>query len=178
MAQTFVISDTHFYHKNIIKYCNRPFKDELHMNEVLIENWNSVIKEYDLVIHVGDFIFGDQIKADKIIRRLKGRIHLIRGNHDKKLWNFFNNEWPNKIVALENDYYHSHKGLIWFSHYPEDVINGVTKNNTLICGVDFHIHGHIHDNVTNDPTKFNASVEQIGYKPVLLGDIISQFGNK
>lgn len=39
---TFFTSDTHFGHANIINLCNRPFKDVNHMNDMLVENWNSV----------------------------------------------------------------------------------------------------------------------------------------
>jgi len=72
-------SDTHFDHENIIKYCNRPFKDVNHMNESMIENWNNTVNDTDTVMHLGDFSF----KSDKFINRLNGNITLIKGNHDK-----------------------------------------------------------------------------------------------
>ena len=50
-------SDLHLGHGNIIKYCNRPFKDIEHMNRALIDNWNSRVKLNDVVFHVGDFCF-------------------------------------------------------------------------------------------------------------------------
>lgn len=49
-------SDTHFYHKNIIKYCNRLFKDEIDMNNKLIDNWNSIVTHNDTVYHLGDYV--------------------------------------------------------------------------------------------------------------------------
>lgn len=42
-SRVFFTSDTHFNHTNIIRFCNRPFKDVTHMNETIIANWNSVV---------------------------------------------------------------------------------------------------------------------------------------
>ena len=79
----FIISDTHFFHNNILKY-NRPqFKSVEEMNEKLIEQWNSIISKNDRVFHLGDFAFGQDLNAiEQIINRLNGSIYLMIGNHD------------------------------------------------------------------------------------------------
>jgi len=56
-------ADDHFGHGNIIKYCNRPFKDSNDMNSSLIRNWNQRVKPEDTVFHVGDFCFQETTKA-------------------------------------------------------------------------------------------------------------------
>ena len=54
-SKVFFTSDTHFYHGNIIRFCNRPFKDVETMNETIISNWNNTVGQDDIVFHLGDF---------------------------------------------------------------------------------------------------------------------------
>jgi len=77
-------SDTHFFHENILRYCNRPFRDVTEMNDVLVKNWNETVPEDGVVFHLGDFAFGDSHEWNDILSRLNGRIYLILGNHDMK----------------------------------------------------------------------------------------------
>ena len=75
-------SDQHFYHKNILKFCQgraNLWNDVDEMNEGLIENWNSVVNDDDTVFSLGDICFGNI----DIVNRLKGKIVLVQGNHDK-----------------------------------------------------------------------------------------------
>lgn len=81
-SNTWVVSDTHFWHENIIKYCNRPYANAQEMNEDLIAKWNARLKENDIVWHLGDFCFGCKEHITEIVPRLNGRINLVLGNHD------------------------------------------------------------------------------------------------
>ena len=75
----FIISDTHFNHQNIIKYCDRPFKDETHMNKVLIHNWNRVVGKNDVVIHLGDVALSSANKSIDVLKdSIKHRGSTIR----------------------------------------------------------------------------------------------------
>lgn len=76
-------SDTHYFHKNVIEFCNRPFKDLDEMHEQLINRYNSKVKDGDTCIFVGDFSFGGAIQTKSILEQLNGIKILVRGNHDK-----------------------------------------------------------------------------------------------
>ena len=76
-------ADEHYDHKNIIKFCDRPFFDVEEMNETLIRNHNEVVQEDDTVIHAGDFALTSKKRAGEIIQQLKGNHIFLQGSHDK-----------------------------------------------------------------------------------------------
>jgi len=141
-----LISDTHFYHKNIIKYCGRPFIDVFDMNKKLIENWNNKVKKDDIVIHLGDF--GRKNIFD-IRKQLNGTIFLIRGNHDNDV-----REEDGFIIVEGN----IKIGKYILSHHPLEESDGL-----------INVHGHIHEK--ESLSGINISVERIGYEPISFGDL-------
>lgn len=125
----FFISDTHFFHLNILKYANRPFNDINHMNEVLVNNWNSVVSAEDTVYHLGDFALGDKSRWDSVTSRLLGRKVLITGNHDAVFMGNKENYRDKYRHLYESfDEVHHNKRGVWLddgtivdlSHYPYD----------------------------------------------------------
>ena len=80
----FFTSDHHFYHRNVIGYCNRPFKTVEEMNKVFIDNWNKVVNDIDEVYYLGDFSFGTIDQTKELLSVLKGKKYLIIGSHDKQ----------------------------------------------------------------------------------------------
>ena len=80
---TFFTSDLHVGHRNIIKYCQRPWVAVTAMDEALVTNWNSVVKPDDTVWNLGDFAFGTSPgHANDCFCQLNGEHHFIMGNHD------------------------------------------------------------------------------------------------
>ena len=153
---TFIIADTHFNHKNIIDYCNRPFTDVNDMNTILIRNWNSVVKNDDIVYHLGDFALGNLDVVKHFRAKLNGKIYLIKGNHDgyniKRYYEAGFDRVYDKPILLENQYILSHK--------PVPITNDITYVN---------IYGHVHnDSQYKDFTKntYCVSCERTDYKPI------------
>lgn len=164
----YFISDTHFCSDNIIRYCNRPFKDAADMNEQLIANWNSVVKPEDTVYHLGDFVMHDSENIPPILERLNGVIVLVRGNHDTRRKLEVISRYPEKVIVKDIAYI-PYKGLFFVaSHFPmtnEDFLDMVTKDNSEVVVV----HGHVHDKVpffTQHGHSFNVSCDVTAFTPV------------
>ena len=79
----FFTSDLHLGHENCIRLCNRPFSSIEEMDETLIENWNHKVTGKDTVYILGDLIYRSQKPPEEYLRRLRGKKHLILGNHDR-----------------------------------------------------------------------------------------------
>lgn len=78
-------ADHHFGHKNIIKYCDRPFTSVDQMNSFMIDEWNKDATDEDIIIHHGDFCFKyTKEETKELLSSLKGKKFLIMGNHDKR----------------------------------------------------------------------------------------------
>lgn len=81
----FFTSDTHFFHRNIIKYCHRPFASPDEMNRAIVAIWNRQVGRNDRVYHLGDVSFGGLSETFQLLAQLNGEICLISGNHDDAL---------------------------------------------------------------------------------------------
>ena len=75
----FFTSDLHFGHKNILKYCNRPWNSVEEMDEGLIQNWNNTVGKDDIIFNLGDFAFASNQRWRELISRLNGKHYLILG---------------------------------------------------------------------------------------------------
>ncbi len=167
MSKLFLTADLHLGHANIIKYCDRPFKDIDTMNNTLINNWNSRVKPEDEVIIIGDWCFknspggkegeGVQANAQHWESLMNGHKVFIRGNHDK------NNSVKSKIVSLV--LYYSNN-TIFCIHDPQ------FYNNRYEINFVGHVHNNwkykvtVHDNIV----LINIGVDVWKFAPVEIGE--------
>ena len=125
------ISDTHFGHKNVIEYSQRPFKSVKQMDDTMIARWNRNVKDDDQVFMLGDFgLVGINYLTD-VLHSLNGNKILIRGNHDGSIEKMrrigFDCVVDGAIVTIEGY-------EVLLSHYPN-----LFENEQL------RLHGHIHE---------------------------------
>lgn len=168
--EKFFISDTHFFHTNILKFLDkdgnriRPFQSVEEMHEIMIERWNKNIKPTDYVYHLGDVAFGihtHRSQFNSLMHRLNGHKRLTVGNHDKfkdpDLFTHFD-----KVEFWKGFKEHNFTA----THFP-------LRLDSLRDG-KFCVHGHTHQNVMEDPHYINVCVEVRDYTPVHLDTIIAE----
>lgn len=179
--KTYFISDTHFHHKNILRY--EPsrldaLKDFLGVDlgsftddeenqeallkahdDMLIKNWNDVVKGDDFVWFLGDLCCCGKERAREITSRLNGRKRMIKGNHD--VWS--------------DDFYRS-LGFEYVSKYPVVLKKKFILSHAPLDNEStqfYNIYGHIHlEHCKHIPTKTDFSqcvcVERQNFKPIRI----------
>jgi calcineurin-like phosphoesterase family protein len=168
MKEIFLTADLHLGHEKTACVFTRedgtklrPFESAEHQDEVLVQNWNAVVKTTDKVYVLGDVAM--KAKDLKTMLRLNGDKVLVAGNHDifgaKELLKYFRDVRAYHVMDK-----------ILFSHIPvhADSIGRFRAN----------IHGHLHERVVllpcgkPDPRYLCVSVEQTGFTPVNYSEVL------
>lgn len=165
------ISDLHFGHANVIKFDSRPFRDVEEMDRCMIERWNGKVGDDDDVWIVGDFCHRSSKDPGWYLKQLKGRKHLIIGNHDNVILQ--NKESQRHFESIEKTGFVKDDGKqIILYHYP------IAEWKYMRHG-SWHVYGHLH-NRRNDTFEFmktreralNAGAAINHYIPVSFSELL------
>ena len=163
-GKIFLFSDAHFDHKNIIRYCHRPFHSTREMNQTLLENWCNSVKEKDEVYFLGDMSYGrNRRPIDYWLSRVTGEISYIRGNHDTDI--------INQATVIHSHYeiqYNNYQFLLMHDpHRPNGyegwIIHGDKHNNNL---KEFPF-------INQKNKTVNVCAELVDYTPLEINKLIS-----
>lgn len=172
----FFASDHHFHHKNILTFKNqddtplRVFDDVDHMNEIMVQRHNSVVKPNDKVYFVGDVSMSRNAKGLEILGRMNGEKVLVKGNHD---------------LCTLNQYLKYFKDVRGSHQFDGMILTHIPIHPESLARWGVNVHGHLHNNIVMhrgfagkpiepDRRYFNVSMERINYTPISLEEVKKQ----
>ena len=159
--QYWFTADQHYDHENIIKYCDRPFKTIEEMNETLIANHNAVVAKEDVVVHAGDFTWGNATRAKELIRRLHGNPIFLRGSHDHWLPGKAHEIWEKRLYGQP----------IVVCHYAMRVWASSHYNS-------WQLYGHSHGCLEPQGKQYDVGVDNNNFFPVSFNEICDIMKNR
>lgn len=145
------------------------------MDKILINNWNSVVKNNDRVFMLGDFCLAGKGKIIEIGNKLNGRKILITGNHDNGALSTYYKagfEMVSKYPIFLDGFLLSHCPIPDCRFYN---IHGHIHNES-IENVDY-LHLHLDSNSGLSKLYFNVSADVINFIPISLDDIKKRITN-
>jgi len=191
MSRTWVYSDPHFYHSNIVKFTNfdgtkmRPWDDVKTMTEEMIEWYNELVSAEDRVYILGDVAF-TTANITSTVGRMNGRKVLVPGNHEPKK------------MAKYIDLFDDVRGYVQRSGF---IMSHIPLHPGSLGRWGLNIHGHLHNNfvradyvsqgvtpkdetyddlteTVQDKRYYCACVERTNFRPKLLDEILHERGLK
>lgn len=169
MAVTWFVSDTHFGHRGILSSRMdrpRPFSSIDVHDEYIISRWNDRVRDEDIVWHLGDFAYGGgHAYARQVFDQLRGRKHLIVGNHEAQGLRL---PWATPPVqacrVVVQDPGMARPQGIWLSHYSHRTWPSLHRG-------DIHLYGHSHGSLPGTARSCDVGIDCWGYRPVRLAEI-------
>jgi len=191
----FFTSDTHYGHTNICRATTnwkdadnvtRDFKSLEHMNAVLVDSINQIVREDDVLVHLGDWSFGGFENIEEFRNKIVCKnIHLVLGNHDHHIANNKNNvqdlfKSVNQYVELDIrrpsrlEKNKVDKFNFVCMHYP------IASWNNMNSGV-MHLHGHVHlppHQRIAEGRAMDVGVDGNGLEPISLNGVYALLNDR
>jgi calcineurin-like phosphoesterase family protein len=170
----YFVSDTHFGHRNVIKYSKRPFSSIEEHDEIIIQNWNKTIKRNDMVYFLGDFCMAGRQRTLDIRKRLNGAIFFIRGNHDKTAYQIRDTfQWFGDVKKIK-----IYDQEIFLSHYAHLTWNKMHYGCWMLFG---HSHGGMNEWLSKnllEARMLDVGVDTHNYVPYSFEEIKEHMDKK
>jgi calcineurin-like phosphoesterase family protein len=159
----FYTADPHFFHQNIIEFCNRPFGSVTEMNGRILSNYQSVMTPEDDLWIIGDVAVVSIDAADKLtgmLSSIPGRKHLVTGNHDKP-WIRGLDVWTSvhDLTEIADD-----GTRVTLCHYPMITFPGARRGA-------LQLFGHVHQNWRGSRNSVNVGVDVWEFRTLALAEI-------
>ena len=175
----FCTSDLHLGHDKDFVVQARGFETVEEMNAEIIRRCNERVYPDDDVYVLGDLTLGDVEEGIRLIAKLNGYLHIIRGNHDtdKKVERYL--ELPNVVEVKCADILRYKKAIFWLSHYPTITANYDDDKpwaQHLVC-----LFGHTHQEqpfYNDNPYMYNVGMDAHNCTPISIEEIMSDIRNK
>lgn len=157
----FFVGDEHYFHKNIIRFSNRPYVDLEEMHEDFIKRHNSVVKSSDTVVHAGDTSFGTKAQTGKIIERLNGNHIFLAGCHDRWL----RKSAPARYIKRINNI------IVHVEHYP-------MRSWFASFHGSINLHAHCHGKMEPLNRQWDVGVDNNDYYPCSFDMLVDKLLNR
>ncbi len=163
MPNTWFTADFHLGHKNIIRYCNRPFDSIEAMNCAILERLNSAVKANGVLYFLGDFCIGPKARALELRREIRcKKIFAVPGNYDKdtrKLTEEFS--WLGDLAEVSIN-----GQRIVLCHYAMRVWNNSSHGA-------WHLYGHSHGRLPelDNSLSMDVGVDTHDFRPWSFDEI-------
>lgn len=170
----YITSDWHFSHERDFIFKPRGFDNQYEMNNAIIENYNAIVNDDDDVYCLGDLMLNDNVEGMKYLNSLKGRIHIIRGNHDTDARIELYKSCPNIVEVCDAKYLKYGKYNFFLSHHPSLTSNcdddkPLYRRLINLCG---HLHTSDRFVDMNKGLIYHCEVDAHNNKPVSIEEIL------
>lgn len=175
----FLTSDLHLGHDKDFVVQARGFETVEEMNAEIIRRWNERVYPDDDIYVLGDLTLGDVEEGIRLIAKLNGYLHILRGNHDtdKKVERYL--ELPNVVSVQYADVLKYGKAVFWMGHYPTITANYDDDKpwaKHVVC-----LFGHTHQEqpfYNDNPYMYNVGMDAHNCTPITIDEVIANIRKK
>lgn len=173
-------SDWHFCHQKEFLWKDRGFNSVEEHCEEIVRRHNSLVSDEDEVYVLGDLMLNDNEKGLKYIKRMKGNLHIILGNHDTGTRIQLYRGLPQVKMVAYATIIKYRKAHFYLSHYPTLTANyddDKPWHKNLIS-----IHGHTHQTMNfmdeNNPYMYHVGLDSHNCYPIEINDVMEEIRQK